>query len=96
MASFLSVFVLLLAVAKVSGQNPVGGICPSFPVPEECPPEPDNQCENDNQCSQQFPGLGLKCCKDGCDLRCVPPIPPPTPEPQRVSYNTRISTTITI
>ncbi|XP_048584021.1 supwaprin-a [Nematostella vectensis] len=63
----------------------VPGTCPTFPAPQECPPEPDNECENDAQCTLANPGLGLKCCKDGCDLRCVPPIPPPTPPPQRSS-----------
>ncbi|XP_031574427.1 uncharacterized protein LOC116308182 [Actinia tenebrosa] len=48
--------------------------CPNFPTPAECPPEPDNECNDDRKCSELHPGLGLMCCIDGCDLRCVPPL----------------------
>lgn len=49
----------------------VPGTCPQFPEAAECPPEPDDECDTDAKCAQLHPGLGLKCCKDGCDLRCV-------------------------
>jgi hypothetical protein len=50
--------------------------CPIFPQPAECPPEPDDECLDDGKCDELHPSLGLKCCKDGCDFRCVPPLPP--------------------
>ncbi|XP_031551368.1 uncharacterized protein LOC116288691 [Actinia tenebrosa] len=47
--------------------------CPIFPTPAECPTEPDHECKLDFHCNQSHPGLGLICCIDGCDLRCMPP-----------------------
>ncbi|XP_032226757.2 WAP four-disulfide core domain protein 2 [Nematostella vectensis] len=84
MASSLSVLLTLMALNVATQGVDVPGTCPFFPIPAECPPFPENDCESDDQCAKSHPGLDLKCCKDGCSLRCVPPIPPPTPAPQRV------------
>ena len=54
----------------------VNGLCPVFPEAPECPTDPDDECKNDQECAEIQPGLGMICCKDGCDMRCVPPIAP--------------------
>jgi hypothetical protein len=75
------------------------GTCPIFSLPEECPPEPDNECKDDANCKILYPGLVLKCCKDGCDLRCMPPIPPPTtytPAPTKTLTTIKLSTIFTL
>ncbi|XP_032233442.1 supwaprin-a [Nematostella vectensis] len=76
--------VSFLALWTLAQGQTTPGTCPTFPPPAECPPEPENECNDDAKCLQLYPGQGLKCCKEGCDFVCVPPIPPPTPPPQRV------------
>lgn len=48
--------------------------CPPYPPPSECPPEPDDECQHDKLCNMKYPGLGLRCCQEGCETRCLKPV----------------------
>ncbi|XP_020917403.1 uncharacterized protein LOC110254709 [Exaiptasia diaphana] len=84
-SSLLLLGVVILAVLDLSFSQEAPGTCPTFPPPEECPDEPDNDCNDDSECAQ-LSGEGdvYKCCLDGCDKRCVPALPPPTPAKPRI------------
>ncbi|XP_031559154.1 uncharacterized protein LOC116295477 isoform X2 [Actinia tenebrosa] len=73
-----SIFLGIAFTYVVQAQLVVPGKCPDFPAPAECPPEPDDECRNDVNCAELYPGQGLKCCKDGCDKVCTRPILPLT------------------
>ncbi|XP_031559156.1 uncharacterized protein LOC116295477 isoform X3 [Actinia tenebrosa] len=66
-----SIFLGIAFTYVVQAQLVVPGKCPDFPAPAECPPEPDDECRNDVNCAELYPGQGLKCCKDGCDKVCT-------------------------
>ncbi|XP_032225101.2 supwaprin-a [Nematostella vectensis] len=71
--------VLFLALWTLAQGQTTPVTCPTFPPPDECRPDPDDECKNDSQCLTLYPGLGLKCCKKGCDFRCVAPVRDPAP-----------------
>lgn len=52
-------------------------VCPVEDQLVECPPEEDflNECVQDSDCAQEYPGRGYKCCSDSCgDRFCEQPV----------------------
>lgn len=52
-------------------------VCPVDKPQAECPKEEDfdNECVQDSECAEQYPGSGYKCCKDSCgDRFCAQPV----------------------